>query len=70
MDKLDYRLRKPELGLYFLCTRDDYKVVPKFLNFRGANNHLKYSFNYNKCKYYLLREEIRLKEFTVQNLQK
>ena len=42
LEKLDYRLRKSELDLQFLCKRDDNNVIPNFLNFRLANSHLKY----------------------------
>ena len=43
MEKLDYRLRKAELDLQFLCKCDDNNVIPNFLNFRLANSRLKYS---------------------------
>ena len=46
LEKLDYRLRKAELDLEFLCKCDDNNVVPNFLNFRLANSHLKYSSTY------------------------
>ena len=42
LEKLDYRLRKAELDLQFLCKCDDNNVIPNFLNFRLANSHLKY----------------------------
>ena len=66
--KLDYRLRKAEIGLEFLCKCDENYVVPKFLNFRVAKNHPKYSFTYNSCQLNLLREEICQKKSTARNL--
>ena len=70
MEKLDYRLRKAELDLEFLCKCNDNNVVPKFLNFGDANNHLKFSTTYKQCQSNLLREEIRQKKSTVRILQK
>ena len=34
LEKRDYRLRKAELDLQFLCKFDDSNVIPNFLNFR------------------------------------
>ena len=34
LEKLDYRLRKAELDLQFLCKCVDNNVMPNFLNFR------------------------------------
>ena len=70
MEKLDYRLRKAELDLEFLCKCNDNNVIPKFLNFRVANNHLKFSTTYKQCQSNLLREEIRQKKSTARILQK
>ena len=70
LEKLDYRLRKAELDLEFLCKCNDNNVIPKFLNFRVANNHLKFSTTYKQCQSNLLREEIRQKKSTVRILQK
>ena len=70
MERLDYSLRKAELDLCFLCKYKVNNVVPKFLNFRMANNHLKYSSTYEQCQSNILREENRQKKSTVQNLQK
>ena len=69
MEKLDYRLRKAELDLQFLCKCEDNNVIPNFLNFRLANSHLKYSSTYRLCQLHLLREEICQKS-TLRNLQK
>ena len=70
LEKLDYRLRKTELDLQFLCKCDDNNVIPNFLNFRLPNSHLKYSSTYKVCQLNLLREEIRQKKSTLRNLQK
>ena len=70
MEELDYRLRKAELDLEFLCKCNYNNVIPKFLNFCVANNHLKFSTTYKQCQSNLLREEIRQKKSTVQILQK
>ena len=70
MEKLDYRLRKAELDLQFLCKCDDNNVIPNFRNFRLANSHLKYSSTYRFCQLNPLREEIRQKKSTLRNLQK
>ena len=40
------------------------------MNFRVANNHLKFSTTYKQCQSNLLREEIRQKKSTVQIQQK
>ena len=53
----------------FLCKCND-NVTPKFLNFRVANNHLKFSTTYKQSQSNLLREEIRQKKSTVRILQK
>ena len=70
LEKLDYRLRKGELDLQFLCKCDDNNVKPNFLNFRLANSRLKYSSTYKVCQLNLLREEIRQKKSTLRSLQK
>ena len=70
LEKLDYRLRKTELDLQFLCKCDDNNVIPNFLNFRLENSHLKYSSTCRLCQLNLLREEIRQKKSTLRSLQK
>ena len=62
LEKFDYHLHKAELDLQHLC-RCNNNLVPKFLNFRVANNS-------STCQSNLLREEIRHKKSTVQNLLK
>ena len=69
LEKLDYRLRKAELDLQFLCKCDDNNIIPNFLNFRLANSHLKYSSTYRLCHLNLLREEIRQKKSALRSLQ-
>ena len=39
-EKLDYKLRKKQLDLDFLCKYKDSDVIPKFLSFRLANKKL------------------------------
>ena len=68
LEKVDYRLRKTELDLQFLCKCDDNNVILNFLNFRLANSHLKYSSTYRLCQLNLLREEIRQKKSTLRSL--
>ena len=70
LEKIGYLLRKAELDLEFLCKCNDNNVIPKFLNFRVANNHLKFSTTYKQCQSNLVKEEIRQKKSTVQILQK
>ena len=70
MDKLDYRLRKAELDLQFLCKCDYNDVITNFLNFPLANSHLKYSSTYKLCQLNLLTEEIRQIKSTLRSLQK
>ena len=70
LEKLDYRLRKAELDLQFLCKCDDNNVIPNFLNFPLANSHLKCSSTDRLCQLNLFREEIRQKKPTIRNLQK
>ena len=36
-EKFDYKARKVQLGLDFLCECEDSDVTPNFLNFRFAN---------------------------------
>ena len=70
LEELDYRLRKAELDLQFLCKWDDSNAIPIFLNFCLSNNHLKYSSTYRLCQLNLLREEIHQKKSTIRSLQK
>ena len=49
-EKLDYKLRKVQLDLDFLCKCKDSDVIPKFLNFRLANKKLQDSLTYKNFK--------------------
>ena len=70
IEKLDNHLSKAELDLEFLCKCNNNNFFPKFLNFRVANNHLKYSSTYKQFQWHLLREESGQKKSTLRNLQK
>ena len=70
LEKRDYRLRKADLDLQFLCKCDDNNVIPNFLDFRLANSHLKYPSTYRLCQSNLLREDIRQKKSTLRSSQK
>ena len=61
-EKLDFKHRKAALDLQFLKTCQEFKVTPKFLQFRVANDSLKQSQTYQTCKKLLLLEEIRIKK--------
>ena len=43
LEKLDFKHRKAALDLQFLKTCQEFKVTPKFLQFRVANDSLKQS---------------------------
>ena len=61
-EKLDFKHRKAALDLQFLKTCQEFKVTPKFLQFRVVNDSLKQSQTYQTCKKRLLLEEIRIKK--------
>ena len=67
LEKIDYRLRKAELDLEFLCNCSDNNAVSKFLNFRVANNHIKFSTTYEQYQSNLRKEEIRQKKIECTN---
>ena len=69
-EKLDYRLRKVQLDLDFLCKCKDSDVIPKFLNFRLANKKLQDSLTYKNCQRNLLITEINLKKSRLRVLKK
>ena len=50
LENSDYRLRKAELDLEFLCKCNDNNVIPKVLNCRIANNHLNFFTTYKQCQ--------------------
>ena len=67
-EKLDFKHRKATLDLQFLKTCQEFKVTPKFLQFRVANDSLKQSQTYQTCKKRLLLEEIRIKKKNLKTL--
>ena len=70
-EKLDYKLRKVQLDLDFLCKCMDSDVFPKFLNFHLANKKLQDSLTSKNCQHNLLITEINLsKEVMPQGLKK
>ena len=66
--KLDFKHRKTALDLQFLKTCQDFKVTPKFLQFRVANGSLRQSQTYQTCKNWLLLEKIRVKKKNLKTL--
>ena len=69
-EKIDYALRKCKLDLLFLEACLENQVIPKFLNFRVNNLHLKTSRAYHACQLKLLREEISFKRSRMKSLEK
>ena len=69
-EKIDYKLRKCKLDVVFLETCLENKIIPKFLNFRVSNLHLKTSRAYYSCQMKLLREEISVKKSKVKTFEK
>ena len=69
-EKIDYALRKCKLDLLFSEACLENQVIPKFLNFRVNNLHLKTSRAYHACQLKLLREEISLKRSRMKSLEK
>ena len=68
-EKLDYKVRKVQLGLDFLCECEDSDVIPNFLNFRFANKKVQDSLTYKNCLHNLLISEINLKELRLRVLK-
>ena len=62
LEKLDYQLRKGQIGLEFLVNCSNSSVVQKFLNFCIATKSLKSSRKYQQCQLILLQEKIRQKK--------
>ena len=62
--------RKCMLDIVFLETCLENKIIPKFLNFRVSNLHLKTSRAYHSCQMKLLREEISVKKSKVKTFEK
>ena len=46
------------------------KIIPKFLNFRVSNLHLKASHTYHVCQIKLVKEGISMKKSKVKTLEK
>ena len=67
-EKLNFKHRKATLDLQFLKTCQEFKVTPKFLQFRVANDSLGQSQTYQTCKKRLLLEEIRIKKKNLKTL--
>ena len=69
-EKIDFALRKCKFDLLFLEACSENQVIPKFLNFRASNLHLKTSLAYHACQLKLLREKITLKRSRMKTLEK
>ena len=61
-ESLDYKPRKVQLDLDFLCKCNDNDVKTNFLIFCLANKNLQNSFSYKQCQKKLLLTEINLKK--------
>ena len=69
-EKIDYKLRKCKLDIIFLESCLENKIIPKCMNFRVSNLHLKTSRAYFSCQWKLLREEISVKKSKVKTSKK
>ena len=58
------------MDIVFLETCLENKIIPKFLNFRLSNLHLKTPRAYFSCQMKLLREEISVKKSNVKTFEK
>ena len=67
-EKLDFKHQKAALDLQFLKTCQEFKVTPKFLQFRVANDSLRQPQTYQTCKKWLLLEEIGIKKKNLKTL--
>ena len=67
-ERLDYQVRKCQLGIEFSSTCHEYNVIPNFLRFRVTNKTLKDSLSYSRCQQLLLNEEIRYKKRRLRQL--
>ena len=67
-EKLDFKHRKAALDLQFLKTCQEFKVTPKFLQFRVGNDSLSQSQTYQTCKKWFLLKEIRIKKKNLKTL--
>jgi len=69
-EKYDFKLKKAQLDHKFLLICKEYKVFPKFLNFKVANHNLRFSDTYEHCQKSLLHKEIQLKLSLIKKLKK
>ena len=67
-EKLDFKHQKGALDLQFLKTCQEFKVTPKFLQFRVASDSLRQSQTYQICTKRLLLEEIKIKKKNLKTL--
>ena len=67
-EKLDFKHWKAALDVHFLKTSQEFKVTPKFLQFRVSNDSLKQAQTYEICKKRLLLEKIRIKKKNLKTL--
>ena len=68
-EKVDYKLRKAELGISFLVKCQNENIIPNFLKFRLAKENLQNSVTYKKCQRSLLQTEIDNKKSHFRTLQ-
>ena len=68
-EKIDFALRNCKLDLLFLETCLENQIIPKFLNFRVSNLHLKTSRACHACQLKLLRQEISFKRSRMKTLE-
>ena len=69
LERTDRKLRKAELDVTYLCKCEELLLIPKFLNFKVSNSHLRNSPSYDSCCKILLKEEINFKNTTISNLR-
>ena len=67
-ERIDRKHRKAQLDLAFLIQCRDHGVVPRFLNFKLANQHLRQSQTYEACRGRLLAQEIHHKRNNIKRL--
>ena len=67
-EKLDFKHGKAALDLQFLKTCQEFKVTPKFLQFRVGNDSLRQAQTYQTCKKWFLLKEIRIRKKNLKTL--
>jgi hypothetical protein len=70
LEKIDFKKRKVKIDINYLKTCRDAKVLPRFLQFRTANDSLRKSGTYDSCRSLLLDEEIRTKQKRLADLER